>query len=119
MEISQAYTPIKMELKSTKTLGKAPTKYHANENATRIVNIPYKKYIKKMTAPTDCVIPSISEDFSPEENAKIINECISSLKIGGTVYIPSGEYKISTIKLKSDTTLLLNLVVFILHLLLI
>lgn len=47
MEISQAYTPVKMELKSTKTLGKAPTKYHANENATRIVNIPYEKYIKK------------------------------------------------------------------------
>ena len=41
MEILQAYTPVKMELKSTKTLGKAPTKYHANENATRIVNITY------------------------------------------------------------------------------
>ena len=68
MEISQAYTPVKMELKSTRTLGKAPTKYHANENATKIVNIPYKKYIKKMTAPTDCVIPSISEDFSHEES---------------------------------------------------
>ena len=66
MDYSQAYTPVKMELKSTKTLGKAPTKYHANKNATRIVNIPYKKYIKKMTAPTDCVIPSISEVFSPE-----------------------------------------------------
>lgn len=65
---SQAYTPVKMELKSTKTLGKAPTKYHANENATRIVNIQYKKYIKKMTAPTDCVIPRISEDFSHEES---------------------------------------------------
>ena len=105
MDNSQAYIPVKMELKSTKTLGKAPTKYHANENATRIVNIPYKKYIKQMTAPTDCVIPSISEDFSPEENAKRINECISSLKIGGTVYIPSGEYKMSTITLKSDMTL--------------
>lgn len=68
MEISQAYTPIKMELKSTKTLGKVPTKYHANENATRIVNIPYEKYIKKMIALTDCVIPRISEFFSPEEN---------------------------------------------------
>lgn len=108
MEISQAYTPVKMELKSTRTLGKAPTKYHANENATRIVNIPYKKYIKKMTAPTGCAIPSISEDFSPEENAEIINECISSLKIGGTVYIPSGEYKISTVTLKSDMTLFIS-----------
>lgn len=68
MEILQAYTPVKMELKSTKTLGKVPTKYHANKNATRIVNIPYKKYIKKMTAPTDFVIPSISEDFSHEES---------------------------------------------------
>lgn len=68
MEILQAYTPVKMELKSTKTLGKAPTKYHTNENATRIVNIPYEKYIKHMTAPTACVIPSISEDFSHEES---------------------------------------------------
>lgn len=66
MEILQAYTPVKMELKSTKTLRKAPTKYHANGNATRIVNIPYKKYIKKMNASTDCVIPNISEDFSHE-----------------------------------------------------
>ena len=68
-----------MELKSTKTLGKAPTKYHANENATRIVNIPYKKYIKKMNAPTDCVIPSISEDFSPEENEYRDLPCYSLL----------------------------------------
>ena len=68
MDCSQAYAPVKMELKSTKTLGKVPTKYHANENATRIVNIPYEKYIKKMIAPTDFVIPSISEDFSPEES---------------------------------------------------
>ena len=67
MEILQAYTPVKMELKSSKTLGKAPTKYHANKNATRIVNIPYKKYIKKITAPTDCVIPSISEVFLPKK----------------------------------------------------
>lgn len=57
-----------MELKSKKTLGKAPTKYHANKNATRIVNIPYEKYIRHMTVPTDCVIPSISEVFSPEKS---------------------------------------------------
>lgn len=66
MEVLQAYIPVKMELKSTKTLGKALTKYHTNKNATRIVNIPYKKYIKKMNASTDCVIPNISEDFSHE-----------------------------------------------------
>lgn len=69
MDNSQAYAPVKMEVKSTKTLGKVPTKYHANENATRIVNIPYEKYIKKMTAPTDCVIPSISEDFLPKKTS--------------------------------------------------
>ncbi len=67
MDCSQAYAPVKIELKSMKTLGKAPTKYHANKNATRIVNIPYKKYIKKMNAPTDCVIPSISEFFLPKK----------------------------------------------------
>ena len=61
-----------------------------------------------MNASTDCVIPNISENFTPEENAKIINECISSLKIGGTVYIPSGEYKISTVTLKSDMTLFIS-----------
>lgn len=79
MDNSQAYAPVKMELKSTKTLGKAPTKYHANKNATRIVSIPYKKYIKKMTAPTDCVIPSISEVFSPEENEHRDLPCYSLL----------------------------------------
>lgn len=61
-----------------------------------------------MNASTDCVIPNISENFTPEENAKIINECISSLKIGGTVYITSGEYKISTVTLKSDMTLFIS-----------
>ncbi len=79
MDNSQAYAPVKMEVKSTKTLGKVPTKYHANENATRIVNIQYKKYIKKMTAPTDCVIPSISEFFSPEENEYWDLPCYSLL----------------------------------------
>lgn len=82
MDNSQAYAPVKMELKSTKTLGKAPTKYHANKNATRIVNIPYnpyKKYIKKMTALTDCVIPIISEVFSPEENEYWDLPCYSLL----------------------------------------
>lgn len=79
MDYSQAYAPVKMELKSMKTLGKVPTKYHANKNATRIVNIPYKKYIKKITAPTDCVIPSISEVFSPEENEYWDLPCYSLL----------------------------------------
>lgn len=79
MDNSQAYAPVKVELKSTKTLGKAPTKYHANKNATRIVNIPYKKYIKKITALTDCVIPSISEVFSHEESEYWDLPCYSLL----------------------------------------
>ena len=108
MENQNGYTPVKMELKSTRTLGKAPSEYHANGNATRITNIPYEKYVKPVEAPSDCVIPEISESFSPEENARIINECIKSLKCGGTVYIPSGEYKISTVTLKSDMTLFVS-----------
>lgn len=105
MEKENAYSPLKMELKSTKTLGKAPSEYHANENATRITNIPYEKYIKPLKKPSDCVIPEISEELAPEENSRIINECIASLDDGATLYIPSGEYKISTVVLKSNMTL--------------
>ncbi len=53
------------------------------------------------------VTPAVDEGAKGEENSKIINEAIEKLssKNGGTVVIPAGEYKISTIELKSDVAL--------------
>ncbi len=53
------------------------------------------------------VTPAVDEGAKGEENSKIINEAIEKLssKNGGTVVIPAGEYKVSTIELKSDVAL--------------
>ena len=56
------------------------------------------------------VTPAVDEGAKGEENSKIINEAIEKLssKNGGTVVIPAGEYKVSTIELKSDVTLFVS-----------
>ncbi len=56
------------------------------------------------------VTPAVDEGAKGEENSKIINEAIEKLssKNGGTVVIPAGEYKVSTIELKSDVALFVS-----------
>lgn len=89
------------------TLGKAETLYTTDETASKIANIPYEKYIKKCSCADSAVIPSVNENARGEENSRVINEAIAKLSEngGGTVRIPTGEYKISTVELKSNITL--------------
>lgn len=91
--------------RNKETLGKIETEYTADEHGERITNIPFDDYIYDIEKPKDAVIPEISQTMSGEENSEAINKAISSLKSGGTVYIPSGEYKVSTVFLKSGVTL--------------
>ncbi len=90
------------------TLGRVETKYSVGEDASRIENIPIEKYIKKEKVPKDAIIPDISETASGEENSTAINEAISSVRENRTIYIPDGEYKISTVYLKSNITLFIS-----------
>ncbi|MGN1419785.1 MAG: hypothetical protein ACI4W6_10685, partial [Acutalibacteraceae bacterium] len=72
---------------SKNTLGKTETKYTTDETGARIANIPFSDYINKCDLDKDYITPEISEENSGEENRKAINEALSSLKNGGTVYI--------------------------------
>lgn len=92
----------------TSSVGKTQTKYHMNAEGVKIENIPYDHYIGAMDRPENALVPAISESAGSEANSRAINEAIASLSPGGTVYIPAGEYKISTVYLKSDTTLFIS-----------
>ncbi len=96
--------------RSTESVGKAETQYTSDETGSEITNIPYDKYIYKCEAPKKYIIPEISEDNSGEDNSSIINETINDLSEngGGTVYIPQGRYKVSTIVLQNDITLFVS-----------
>lgn len=94
--------------RNTDTIGRTQTEFTADENGTRITNIPFNKYIADAEKPADAVIPEISENASGEDNSKAVNNAIDSLTSGGVVYIPSGEYKVSTIVLKSNITLFVS-----------
>lgn len=94
--------------RSVEMMGETKTKYKMNKSADRIENIPFDKYISKEKKPKKAVVAKVSKDASGEENSKAINSAIDSLKKGGTVYIPKGEYKVSTIKLKSNITLFVS-----------
>lgn len=93
--------------RNTNTLGKVETLYTTDETASKIANIPYDKYIMDCNYPEDSVVPEIKDSSSGEENSNVINETITKLsELGvGTVSIPVGEYKVSTIELKSNITL--------------
>lgn len=91
--------------RNTETLGRVETEYTADEHGERIIDIPFDEYISDMEKPKNAVVPKISQNMSGEENSEAINKAISSLKSGGIVYIPSGEYKVSTVFLKSGVTL--------------
>lgn len=94
--------------RNTDTLGRTETKYVADENGERITNIPFEKYITDTEKPKGAIVPKISENAIGEENSSIINDAIISAKSGDVIYIPSGEYKVSTIYLKSDITLFIS-----------
>ena len=89
------------------TLGKVETLYTTDETASKIANIPYENYIKACNVADDAVVPAVHENASGEENSRVINEAIAKLSEngGGTVSIPVGEYKVSTIELKNNITL--------------
>lgn len=87
------------------------TKYYTDESGNRIANIPYDDYIKQTDMPEGAVeVDGISSDNSGEENAAAIQAVIDKVSDagGGTVYIPDGKYKISTIYLKNDITLFVS-----------
>ena len=91
-------------------MGKAETLYTADETASKIANIPYNEYVKECSFTGKSVTPAVDESAKGEENSKMINEAIENLSQngGGTVVIPAGEYKVSTIELKSDVTLFVS-----------
>lgn len=101
---------IKYEIKAHRnnnTIGAVETAYTTDETLSRIANIPYDEYIKANNAPKDAVTPDIDENAGGEENSRAINRAIAELSDngGGTINIPAGEYKITTIELKSNITL--------------
>ncbi len=87
---------------------KNKTEYNANADGTRIINIPFESYISEIEKPANAVVPVIKESFSGEKNSKIINETIKNAADGSVIYIPCGEYKVSTIILKSNITLFVS-----------
>lgn len=96
--------------RSNETRGKTETQYTTDETGSIIINIPYDKYIEKCDAPEEYIIPDISENNSGKKNSSAVNEAVNvfSENGGGTVYIPQGKYKGSTIELKSNVTLFIS-----------
>lgn len=91
---------------STEMLGKEETVYTTKDNGCRIANVPYDEYLKEMKTEKPVTPEGLSEKNSPEENSAAIEKAVDEAsKTGGTVYIPAGTYKISTVKLKSNITL--------------
>lgn len=91
---------------STETLGKEETVYTAKENGCRIANIPYGEYLTETKAENGIVPDNLREENTPEENTAAIEKAIAEVsKSGGTVVIPNGTYKITTVRLQSGVTL--------------
>lgn len=91
------------------TAGKEATTFTTDgSRGTRITNIPFDDYITPSEADENAVIPDIGESLSGEENSAAINSAVKSLPSGSTIYIPPGEYKVSTIVLKSNMTLFIS-----------
>lgn len=102
------FEPYMRSQRQSETLSREKTKYSANEEGTRIENIPFSSYISQKPRPKGSLVPDLRKDASGEENAEKINKAISTLSNGGTVYIKEGEYKVSTIVLKSNITLFVS-----------
>lgn len=92
-------------------LERTDTKFYTDETGNRIANIPYDEYLNQLERPDGALdVEELSQENSGEENAAAIQSAIDSLSEqgGGTVYIPEGEYKISTIMLKDNITLFVS-----------
>ena len=85
-------------------------KYTTDPTGSWITNIPYEGYIRPCAPAGKCVTANISQSASGERNSKIINEEINGLSLsgGGTLVIPEGEYKITSVALKSNVTLFIS-----------
>lgn len=93
------------------TLGKEETIYKADETGCRISNIPYEEYIKEENIPLDAItVSGLSQENPGESNAALIQQYIdgATQNGGGTIVIPKGKYKTSTIELKSNVTLFIQ-----------
>lgn len=94
---------------STETLGKEETVYTTKENGCRIANIPYEEYLTETKAENGIIPEGLHEDNTPEENTEAIEKAIAEAgKSGGTVVIPNGTYKITTVRLQSGVTLFIE-----------
>lgn len=92
-------------------LSRVDTRYYTDESGNRIANIPYDEYIANVSIPDNSVtVDGLSDNNTGEENTALIQNVIDKLSAdgGGTVYIPQGKYKVTTIKLKDNITLFVS-----------
>lgn len=97
--------------KDNSMLERIDTKYYTDESGNRIANIPYDDYIGGVSLPEKYVaVDGLSETNTGEENTALIQGVIDKLSAedGGTVLIPKGKYKVTTINLKDDITLFVS-----------
>ena len=85
-------------------------KFTTDKTGSWITNIPYGDYIRPCAPAGKCVTANISQSASGKRNSEIINGEIKSLSAsgGGTLVIPEGEYKITTVELQSNVTLFIS-----------
>ncbi|MCH5317895.1 MAG: hypothetical protein J1E05_07950 [Eubacterium sp.] len=85
-------------------------KYTTDPTGSWITNIPYSDYIRPCTPGGKCVVANISPSASGESNSEVINTEIDKLSVfgGGTLVIPEGAYKITSVELKSNVTLFIS-----------
>ena len=89
-------------MRSRETMGKTETQYKTDKTGSEIENIPFSEYIKDCSSEKEYITAQVHENNSGEENSAAISEAIDALgSEGGTVYIPSGEYKFSSVELKN------------------
>lgn len=85
--------------------------YELNEEKNGVGNIPFEEYLKEKTLPTDKTVVYVSQRGESENNdgisnANAINAVISELSSnGGGAVVIDGNYKTSTIELKSNISL--------------
>lgn len=85
--------------------------YELNEEKNGVGNIPFEEYLKEKTLPTDKTVVYVSQRGASENNdgvsnANAINAVISELSSnGGGAVVIDGNYKTSTIELKSNISL--------------
>ena len=102
-----------LTLKSTETLGRQETEYSLSENGLHISSIPFDEYEKKVSLPkkhvtVEGLLPNNNYYSNTELIQKAINELSKDENGGGTVYIPEGEYYITSIELKDNITLYID-----------